>query len=625
MELMARTRSNLILRECSGKRHRTHSFGVRRSKGRTRWSFLSKSRKFGRHWSFRLELTLAVCSVPARYGSSCWLWATIIKSVCCGFWFTIVQVLQLHSRWNSPASKAKSTLSLCYSLSSPGKLALVLDSLHVRILHNSSCVRGRAPRVYYVHVPAASGSKPTEDLAPDTQTKGLRRSLRIQHKSDSQRSKKSGIDGKRSSQQSNRVAELQGKKSSQGSGRNDQRRSDPSKGASKNSQVKVPRTDNERVLSLVISRNRALGYELLKVEQEIVWAPPNQLRLDAGDFAAVKLSWIPGRGLNYVLIEPRLLRDCGGMFGVPKHFYSFRAHHQNGCPTTNHLLLPSPSENPDDFRWNLFRELPENPEYRSLLGHVIAFAGHSLVSAKDLPSLIRAVLHAHLGYYNMCQKNYQHRDLSIGNVLMVDEPVKSEPFNIPNPKNEVQEEILRVCKELKIDDQCTGFVIDGDMAVDWNTYFTEEHVGTKSGTAEFMSTALLYPELEDHMHSPLDDYYSFFFVTQWACAFHALSPEDSPKRPRILQMLRERIGGDVNARTSATFTITSDADMEVDDYGAFLVQAQSFLREWNRTLQKLEPEWRKMAASHGNNIDSFRAIADRGLLSFLKIARKYIS
>ena len=117
----------------------------------------------------------------------------------------------------------------------------------VRILHNSSCVRGRAPRVYYVHVPVASHPKPTEDLTPDTQTKGLRRSLRIQQKSDSQRGKKiSGTDGKRSSRQSNRVAELQGKKTSQGSGRNDQRRSDPSKGVSKNSQAKVPRSDNER-------------------------------------------------------------------------------------------------------------------------------------------------------------------------------------------------------------------------------------------------------------------------------------------------------------------------------------------------------------------------------------------
>ncbi|KIK53212.1 hypothetical protein GYMLUDRAFT_207582 [Collybiopsis luxurians FD-317 M1] len=496
----------------------------------------------------------------------------------------------------------------------------------VRILHNSSCVRGRAPRVYYVHVPAASGSKPTEDLTPDTQTKGLRRSLRIQHKSDSQRSKKSGIDGKRSSQQSNRVAELQGKKSSQGSGRNDQRRSDPSKGASKNSQVKVPRTDNERVLSIVISRNRALGYELLKVEQEIVWAPPNQLRLDTGDFAAVKLSWIPGRGLNYVLIEPRLLRDCGGMFGVPKHFYSFRAHHQNGCPTTNHLLLPSPSENPDDFRWNLFRELPENPEYRSLLGHVIAFAGHSLVSAKDLPSLIRAVLHAHLGYYNMCQKNYQHRDLSIGNVLMVDEPVKSKPFDIPDPKNQVQEEILRVCKELKIDDQCTGFVIDGDMAVDWNTYFNEEHVGTKSGTAEFMSSKLLDPRQKNYMHSPLDDYYSFFFVTQWACVFHASSPQDPSTYPELLEGLRERIAGDANMRDAATLTITGKGALEPEDYGAFLGQAQPFLREWwHECLQELEPKWKKMTVSQGNNIDSFRAIAELGLLSFLKIARKYVS
>ncbi|KIK64282.1 hypothetical protein GYMLUDRAFT_71248 [Collybiopsis luxurians FD-317 M1] len=361
---------------------------------------------------------------------------------------------------------------------------------------------------------------------------------------------------------------------------------------------------------------------LLNEPQNTDYLPPT---LKPGDSAVMTFSWIPDSGQHNSDFELRLLRDCGGMYGIPEHFSSVR-HHEKGCPTTNHLFLPSPSENLDDFRWNLFDEPTEKPDYRSLWRRMDAFPGHSLVSAKDLLSLIRAVLDAHLGYYNMCQKNYQHRNLSIENVLMVDEAIQSKPFDIPDPKDEVQEEILHVCKELNIDDYCTGFVVvDGVMAVDWNTYFSDERGDTESGTPEFISTAPLTPGLERHMHSPLDDYYSFFFVTQSACVFHDLSPEDSPEHPDFLENLRDRIAGDVKMIAAATCTITRRVSMEVAHYGAFLVQAQSFLREWYHSLQKLQTEWNEMVASQGCNIDSFRSIADRGLLSFLKVASKHIS
>ena len=133
-------------------------------------------------------------------------------------------------------------------------------------------------------------------------------------------------------------------------------------------------------------------------------------------------------------------------------------------------------------------------------------------------------------------------------------------------------------------------------------------------------------EQKNYMHSPIDDYYLFYFVTQWACIFHALSPEDSPKYSEELESLRESIAGDVKARGLATLTITGKGAMKSEDYGAFLVQARSFLQEWwHKGLQDLEPKWDEMVESQGNNIDSFHAIADRGLLSFMKVARKYLS
>ncbi|KAJ3725692.1 hypothetical protein DFJ43DRAFT_1157426 [Lentinula guzmanii] len=460
-----------------------------------------------------------------------------------------------------------------------------------RILHYSVCSRGRAPRVFRIRVPASVPGEETlaGKLVPATSQIGVRRSARIQVAKEKTMSQTTGT----------------------GSPLN------PTQTVSGNAKTKASGQDDDAVSSIVISRVRALAYKVENVDQAIDWSPLDPLKLAAGDSAVLKFCWVPGRGLNNVFIEPLLLRDCSGMFGVPKHLYSFRAHHKAGCPTTNHLFLPA-FDKLKSSRWTLWGETYGVPEQPSLLGHALAFVGHSLVSAKDLRSLVLAVVHAHTGYYNMCVKNYQHRDLSIGNVLMVDEPIKTERFDIPNP-NETQREILDLCRELGIDDQCTGLVIDGDMAVNWESYFTEEHVGTKSGTSEFMSSALLDPLNKNYVHSPVDDYYSFYFLTQWACAFRDLSPEDKPKEPQRIQQLQSRLMGGLHTRSTATTTI-NDINLQAEEYGAFLAQAQPFLRKWYGSLQLLANEWRHMDASKRYNADSFRHIAERGLLYFLRVA-----
>ncbi|KAJ3991910.1 hypothetical protein F5050DRAFT_1862859 [Lentinula boryana] len=328
-----------------------------------------------------------------------------------------------------------------------------------------------------------------------------------------------------------------------------------------NAQKKASGDDDEAVSSIAISRVRVLADKVENVDQAIDWHPSDPLNLAGGD-SAVNLS---------------SLATAATLWG----------------------------------------KTSEVPEHRSLLGHAIAFVGHSLVSAKDLGSLVLAVVHAHTGYYNMCVKKYQHRNLSIGNVLMVDEPIKTERFDIPNP-NATQREILDLCRDLGINDHCTGFVIDGDMAVTWDSYFTEEHLGTKSGTSEFMSTKLLDPAIEDHVHSPVDDYYSFYFLTQWACAFRDLSPEDQAKDSVTLQSLRMRLAGGLDSRDAATHTIRGEK-LNAEQYGAFLVQAQPFLKKWYDKLISLGNEWQKINASEHYTAASFRHIAERGLLYFLRV------
>ena len=108
-----------------------------------------------------------------------------------------------------------------------------------------------------------------------------------------------------------------------------------------------------------------------------------------------------------------------------------------------------------------------------------------------------------IGWFNLIQKGYLHRDISIGNVVMVDDAVTTQAFGIL--KNEGQnvtvEGIAEALQALKIDsstkatledrlkdalcdlgitDKCHGFVIDGDMAIKIADYFNKEHSGSHS-------------------------------------------------------------------------------------------------------------------------------------------------
>ncbi|KAE9395581.1 hypothetical protein BT96DRAFT_142343 [Gymnopus androsaceus JB14] len=254
--------------------------------------------------------------------------------------------------------------------------------------------------------------------------------------------------------------------------------------------------------------------------------------------------------------------------------------------------LSTSTDKAKEYHWNVFHvDVHSPPEYRTLLGHVISFVGISLVSALDPSSLVRAVVHAHLGYYNMCQKNYQHRDISIGNVLMVEQGIKCEPFTIKNP-NETQTEILEVCRQLGIFGQdAMAFVIDGDMAIDWRTYFGEKHDGSNSGTAEFMSKALLEPN-DGVIHSPVDDYWSFYFTAQWACVFRQALLGEAEGDPTKLEYLRSLLAGGTARRALGTNSIV-DEPLTRLTYGSFLTDIQPFLRAWNQAMKDLSWDWIK--------------------------------
>lgn len=101
-------------------------------------------------------------------------------------------------------------------------------------------------------------------------------------------------------------------------------------------------------------------------------------------------------------------------------------------------------------------------------------------------------------------KGLKHRDISIGNVVVMEEGVRMPKFKVlrcdeDDPTKVMPEDVVEVLAKLSIggpknaetqleddieklgiSDVCTGFVIDGDMAIHWNTYFDSTHRGSRS-------------------------------------------------------------------------------------------------------------------------------------------------
>jgi hypothetical protein len=79
---------------------------------------------------------------------------------------------------------------------------------------------------------------------------------------------------------------------------------------------------------------------------------------------------------------------------------------------------------------------------------------------------------------------------------MMDEPAKRKRFEIPEEfldhlpslqDKKAVEVIKELCRQVEgfaeklgISDQCVGFVTDGDLAISWRDYWTEEHRAGKS-------------------------------------------------------------------------------------------------------------------------------------------------
>lgn len=96
---------------------------------------------------------------------------------------------------------------------------------------------------------------------------------------------------------------------------------------------------------------------------------------------------------------------------------------------------------------------------------------------------------------------------------------------------------------------------------------------------------------EHYLQSPMDDFFSFYFVTQWAAVFNN-HEFNKPQRnlPKDLREFREKLFTDGDIRDSVTSSI-QNINLTPVKYGQFLSKCGPFLSEWYGNLHRANNRW----------------------------------
>ncbi|KAF9644695.1 hypothetical protein BDM02DRAFT_3190360 [Thelephora ganbajun] len=348
-------------------------------------------------------------------------------------------------------------------------------------------------------------------------------------------------------------------------------------------------------------------------------------------YAVVKHSWCEEKRRE---VEADLLTKCKDDFGTPNHHYSFCPTDAKRGPVSTARSLPVEGELLEEFHWKIRNDsqVPSHPQSRTLWIHVSKLVGRSLVQSRTPWDLHVAIGHGMLGWLSMLLKGFLHRDISIGNVLMLDPPVTTKPFESETPaveqliarlsledddqriahRNELAQHaelLTQTVKEIGPLDKCHGFVIDGDMAARLEGYFTSRETEARSGTYEFMSADLLgtLRSSDLYLHSPIDDLESFYYTAQWAAAFNDGASGGKHDGNKI-QEFRKMIAGSANDRYRARGMVRDDlfpdSAMVSEEYGPFFTRALVILSPWTQNLVAMSRDWRRV-------MDRIRALDDR--------------
>ncbi|KAK7061342.1 hypothetical protein R3P38DRAFT_2828966 [Favolaschia claudopus] len=278
--------------------------------------------------------------------------------------------------------------------------------------------------------------------------------------------------------------------------------------------------------------------------------------------------------------ETKMYAAADGAFGTPAVVCSFEGTHPNGSSISDSLLLPTAQDlESGACRYlSIFTRTTVSPipERRTLYITVFDSVGQSLIHAESSYDFCIALVHSLLGWLSYYQTGFLHRDVSIGNVLLavggsrtsktsfsVECPASSSSNDQGDSVQAYADSIRDLARNLNIKSEFAAFITDGDMAVDWRTYFENNDHKTKYGTPEFMSLAIHNAvDLNmPYLHSPIDDLESFFWVSLWAVLLN--------KHVREPSALEIKLKADI---VQARFELKASIVMRLE--GSLLIPAQ---------------------------------------------------
>ncbi|KAJ7727972.1 hypothetical protein B0H16DRAFT_1894329 [Mycena metata] len=216
---------------------------------------------------------------------------------------------------------------------------------------------------------------------------------------------------------------------------------------------------------------------------------------------------------------------------------------------------------------------------------------------------------------------------------------------------QIGKDINALIEKIEIGSNCAAFVTDDDLAVQWATYFDDEHkhaprfVSTERATPSRrrnnkyqgnprVSLPLHRAMLENtkYIQSPADDVQSFFWVMLWAVLFNNM---DQKRCPREVAWRAEMEGADVRAKGDFTARLNReefDPEFSGVKYSAVGVQLFPLLQAWWRKQRELEADWGKVLReakrispeSHARfHLHHYHWFALRGVKEFLEIMDEY--
>ncbi|KAH7097753.1 hypothetical protein BKA62DRAFT_759732 [Auriculariales sp. MPI-PUGE-AT-0066] len=349
--------------------------------------------------------------------------------------------------------------------------------------------------------------------------------------------------------------------------------------------------------------------------------------------AVIKLSW---QQLKSWQFEACALADCSGRFGLPSVFYTLRV-------ADNKKFLP-----PKDAHGTVWSkceriksETPTPPDHRVLCATVTADVGISLECCRTPWELARALLDCQLGWLGALRSDILHRDVSIGNLLLLKVPAARKSFQASLPErydsselaeartayNAIGADLRKTLDSLDVGDECTAIMTDFDLAFRMDQ--PSDGTGHLSGTVEFMSTPML-ESLESkttYRQGVQDDLWSFFNVAFWAI----LHSEIFPGRTKFESIWRHKIRNNFNARDGTHSAIIrrwtqydeEDDDCELGISSPLLIAFLPILHEWRDILLKL-----KMVSIKKTLVDideglRQQSIAIKSVRDFARILEKY--